>query len=132
MTPWSTSTTSGASRHPTAPPCASAPSLSASASYAWLEEPAWTLRSGVGATFAWVEARGDAPSPRRASDESAVRVLPHACADVAFRLTPAIGLAGGVMLGYAPAKLDIAFGSDVVGTWGRPLLIGFAGVSFFP
>ncbi|MCB9579667.1 MAG: hypothetical protein H6717_21740 [Polyangiaceae bacterium] len=106
--------------------------LSASASYAWLEEPAWTLRSGVGATFAWVEARGDAPSPRRASDESAVRVLPHACADVAFRLTPAIGLAGGVMLGYAPAKLDIAFGSDVVGTWGRPLLIGFAGVSFFP
>ncbi len=104
----------------------------ATLSYAWLESSRFGLHSGAGASLAWVEARGSARLPQLAQTDSTNAVLPHVTTDLTLKLNPRLGVGAGALLAYSPKKVDVAFGEDVVGSFGRPLVLGFVGISIQP
>ncbi len=104
----------------------------ATLSYAWLESSRFGLHSGAGASVAWVEARGNARLPQRAQNDSTTAVLPHVTTDVTLKLTSRLALGAGALVAYSPKDVDVAFGDEVVGSFGRPLVLGFVGMSIRP
>jgi hypothetical protein len=90
------------------------------------------LRAGAGATLAWVEARGDAAAPRRGVKDAAVAVLPHVKLQSGVDITRSLAAEVAALAAYSANRTDIAFGSEVVGTFGRPLLVGYVGISIRP
>ncbi|HMR75861.1 MAG TPA: hypothetical protein PKD61_12130 [Polyangiaceae bacterium] len=90
------------------------------------------LRGGAGATLAWIETRGEAPAPRRGVKDSATAVLPHLKLHSGVDMNRVFAAEFGALAAYSVNRTDIAFGSEIVGSFGRPLLLAYVGISIQP
>lgn len=91
-----------------------------------------SLRAGAGAMLGAVRARGRAPLPRPTKLDSTRTLLPYLSAGLELPFAPALAADLGGFVGYAPERVDVAFGSEVVGTFSRPLVVGHAGLVLRP
>lgn len=91
-----------------------------------------SLRAGAGASVAWVVTRGDAVAPRRGVTDSATMVLPHLSLQSGLDVTQALAVELGLLGAWSVTQTDIAFGSEVVATFGQPLLLLHLGVVLKP
>ena len=90
------------------------------------------LRGGAGATLAWIETRGEAPTPRRGVKDNATAVLPHLKLHSGVDMNRVFAAEFGALAAYSVNRTDIAFGSETVGSFGRPLLLAYVGISIQP
>ena len=91
-----------------------------------------TALKGLGATVAFVEARGSAPAPRTGSKETTTALLPHLKVQSGVDFGRAFAGEVGGVAAYSANRTDIAFGSEIVGSFGRPLVLGYVGISIRP
>jgi hypothetical protein len=88
------------------------------------------LSASAGVGVVWLRTKGDATAPYTSKVDDAAVALPLLGFEMAPRLSERVRVRVGMRVGIAVPKSDIAFADERVATWGRPLALASAGLSY--